>query len=217
MGQKVHPTGLRVGVTKNWYSRWLNKKNYKDYLKEDYRIRMFIMEKLGRVAAIDRVDIERFHNMTNVIIHTARPGMIIGRGGAGIEDVKHAIDRNVLKERRGGGLRIEVQEIRNPSAHARLVAIGIAEQLERRLPFRSVIKRALERIMANKEVKGAKILVKGRLGGNEMARTEWISEGQMPLHNLRADIDYVQEDVRTTWGVIGVKVWIYKGEIFEQK
>ncbi len=216
MGQKVHPIGLRVGIIKNWSSRWLNIKDYKNYLKEDYRIRKFVLDTLGRPAAINRVDIERSHNMMNIIIHTARPGLLIGRGGTGIEDLKRVLEQKVLKARKGKEMRIEIQEIRNPTAHARIVAIGIAEQLERRLPFRWIMKQALEKTMANtKEVKGAKILVKGRLGGKEMARTEWMREGQMPLHNLRADIDYAYINANTTWGVIGVKVWIYKGEVFE--
>ncbi len=215
MGQKVHPIGFRVGIIKNWSSRWFNLKDYKQHTKEDYRIRTFVVDKLGRPAAIDRVEIERSYNLVNVIIHTARPGLIIGRGGAGIEELKRTIDKHVFKGKKGKELRIEVQEIRSPSTHARLVAMGVAEQLERRLPFRAVIKKTLEKIMADKEVKGAKILVKGRLGGHEMARTEWVADGQMPLQTLRADIDYAHEDSRTTWGLIGVKVWIYKGEVFE--
>lgn len=198
-----------------WYSRWINIKNYNTYLKEDYQVRNFIIKKLGRSAAIDHIDIERSHNMINIIIHTARPGLIIGRGGTGIEELKKLIDSEIFKGKHEKGIRVEIQEIRHPTTYARLVAIGIAEQLERRRRFRSVIKQVIAKIIENKEVLGAKILVKGRLDGKEMGRTEWVADGQMPLNNLRAVIDYAHENAYTTWGVIGVKVWIYKGEVFE--
>ena len=215
MGHKTHPIGFRVGIIAPWQSRWFHSKNHKTYLAEDYRIREFTLRILGRAAAIDQINIERSPATITIIIHTARPGLIIGRGGTGIEELKKRIEREFFGGKRAKELRIEVQEIRNPSVHARLVALGVAEQLERRLPFRRVIKQALEKIMAHREAKGAKIMVKGRLDGKEMGRVEWVAKGRMPLHTLRANIDYAEERANTTWGVIGIKVWVYKGEVFE--
>jgi len=215
MSHKVHPRVFRLGYSSDWKSRWFNKKKYKQYLKQDYKLRQFIMERL-KEAAIKEIEIRRSANSINVIIHSGRPGIIIGRGGAGIQELKREMINKIFKgQTKGLDIKIDIEEVKKPEIHAGIVAQNMAEQLERRMPFKQVMKRGLDKIMQNPEVKGAKISFAGRLGGAEMARKEWIKKGEMPLQTLRADIDYAHVNAYTTHGTIGVKVWIYKGEKFE--
>lgn len=213
MAQKVSPTALRLGKLFSWKSNWLaNKKNYRRFLKEDVRLRNFILNKL-KDAAIARVDIKRAVNLIEAIIHTARPGIIIGRGGTGIDDLKEKLQKMIGNK----PLKLTIKEVKGPEANARLVARNIAEALEKRVPFRRVIKQSLERSKDNREVRGVKIMVSGRLNGATMSRREWISWGEIPLHNLRANIDYDCDTAYTNYGAIGIKVWIYKGEVFDKE
>ncbi len=216
MGHKVHPYAFRLGYTTNWKSRWFDRKKYQEYLKQDYYLREFITSRLKQ-AAVNEVEIVRSANSINIIIHAARPGIIIGRGGAGIQELKKEIISKIFKNQtKGLNIKIDIEELKKPEAHAMVKAQNIAEQLERRMPFRRVMKKSLEKIMQNSEVKGAKVFISGRLGGTEMARKEWLKMGEVPLQTLRADIDYAQANAYTaSFGVIGVKVWIYKGEKFE--
>jgi len=215
MSHKVNPKSLRLGYTINWKSSWFNKKRYKEFLKQDYDLRNLIFAKLKQ-AAVKEIEIKRSANSVNIIIHAARPGIIIGRGGSGIQDIKKEIINKIFRGKiEGLNIKIDVEEIKKPEIHAMVVAQNITEQLERRMPFRRVMKQTIEKVMNNKEVKGVKISLSGRLGGSEMARTEWQKVGEMPLQTLRADIDYDHINARTTYGTIGVKVWIYKGEKFE--
>jgi len=211
MGQKVNPKSFRLGNLNTWDSQWFAKKKYRNFLRQDFELRDYISKKY-REAAIDKVAIERSPNLINIIIHTARPGVLIGRGGEGIEALKKSL-KNKLKQ----DVRLEIQEIRNPDARAKLVAQSAAEQLERRIPFRRVLKQIIERVSQNKEVQGIKIAVAGRLDGSEMSRREWLSKGKIPLQTLRADVDFGKAEAQTTYGVIGVKVWIYRGEVFNKK
>ena len=223
MTHKVHPIGYRLGVTKDWKSRWFDRKQYTLYTQGDYLIRKYLQENFKN-AGIESVEIERSQGQLSVVIATSRPGLLIGRGGAGVEEIRRHISKILsrtmrfarVKQRnvdeRIPEIRIEIREIRESELYASLIAISVAEQLEKRLPFRRVIKRTLERVMSNKEIQGAKVLVKGRLDGAEMARTEFVKDGKLPLQTLRADIDFAHKEAVTTYGVIGVKVWIYKGE-----
>jgi len=211
MGQKVSPISFRLGGLQTWRSKWLAKgKDYRVFLEEDVRMRDFILNKL-KEAAIARIDIERSPNMINVVIISARPGIIIGRGGTGIDDLK----RELQKLTHNKPLKVSVEEVQNPESNAALVARTVAEAIEKRIPFRRVIKQALDRTRDNRGVKGVKIMVAGRLNGTTMSRREWVSWGEIPLHNLRADIDFVKDVARTKYGIIGIKIWIYKGEVFE--
>lgn len=213
MGQKVNPIGLRVGVTQGWRSRWFSARNFKENLKQDIGIRSGIMKK-WRTASIGDVEVERSAGNIRVIIKTARPGVLIGRGGSGIEDVKNYIKDNFFRNSRVG-LKLEVQEIKNSDENSQVVAQNIADQLEKRMPFRRIMKSSLEQISKNNEIKGVKIELSGRLGGAEMSRREWAAKGTLPLHTLRANIDFARATAYTTYGTIGVKVWLYKGEVFE--
>jgi small subunit ribosomal protein S3 len=213
MGNKVHPTGIRLGITTNWQSRWFGtKKTYREQLRKDIEIRELIMKK-WKAAAIAGVVIERSANAIRLLIHTSRPGVLIGRGGTGIEDLTRAIKKSFFAGKKVE-LKVEVQEIKNAEANAMLVGQQVAEQLEKRMPFRRVLKSTLDQVEANKDVQGVKIEISGRLGGAEMSRREWLSRGKIPLHTLRADIDFARTKAQTTYGVIGVKTWIYKGEKF---
>ncbi|MEX0877319.1 MAG: 30S ribosomal protein S3 [Candidatus Spechtbacterales bacterium] len=226
MTHKTHPLSKRLGYTKGWNSRWFDSKKYAENAQQDYLIREYTLEKFKN-AGVASVEVERFANSISVIIYTSRPGLIIGRGGTGIEEAKkemHKELRNKMRRRHDARereqlvapeIRVEVREVRDSDAHARLIALNVAEQLERRMPFRRVIKRSLDRVMTNKEVEGAKISVAGRLNGAEMARSEFVKEGNLPLQTLRADIDYAYVQALTKYGVIGVKVWIYRGEKLE--
>ncbi|KKT28431.1 MAG: 30S ribosomal protein S3 [Candidatus Yanofskybacteria bacterium GW2011_GWA1_44_21] len=211
MGQKTSPTAFRVGITKDWYSRWFSAKKYIPFLKDDVSVRSFLVRKLKGMS-VDRIEIERGTDMLNIIVYTSRPGLIIGRGGGGIEDLKKALQR-VLKNK--VSVRIEIQEIKSPESSAAIMAESIVEQIEKRIPYRRIMKQTLAKMMANKQVKGAKIYIGGRLDGAEIARAEHLEEGNLPLQTLRADIDYAKATAMTTFGTIGIKVWIYKGEKFD--
>ena len=214
MGNKVNPIGFRIGITENWKSKWFSKKEYKTNLRQDVEIRDFIVKK-WKTASIAGVDIERTVKMIRVIIKTARPGVLIGRGGSGIEDIKSHIQKCFFRGNKNINLKIEIQEIKSFEESAAVMAQNIAEQLEKRLPFRRIMKSSLEQAVKNKNIKGVKIGLSGRLGGAEMSRSEWAAKGSLPLHNMRANIDFARATAFTTFGTIGVKVWIYKGEIFE--
>jgi len=215
MGQKVNPKGFRIGVTTSWRSRWFGGKNGAKNLKEDVGIRSFIMKK-WKQSSISDVEIERSENEIKIIILTSRPGILIGRGGAGIEDISKAIKKNFFNGSRIA-IKIDIREVKDFEANASIVAQQVAEQLEKRMPFRRVLKSALTQTDKSKIVKGIKVEVSGRLGGAEMSRKEWLSQGTIPLQTLRADIDFARATANTTYGAIGVKVWIYKGEVFEEK
>ena len=211
MGQKTHPHGFRLGFTKTWNAKWYaNKKNYSVLLKEDVTIRNAIRARL-RDAAISRIDIERSTNQVTVTVHTAKPGVVIGKGGAKVEELRH-----VLGKTTGKAVKVNIFEIRFPEVDANLIAENVAQQLERRVSFRKVLKQTVQRAMKS-GAKGVRVAVAGRLGGAEMSRREWEREGRVPLHTLRADIDYGFREAKTTAGRIGVKVWIYKGDILPYK
>lgn len=218
MGHKVHPLIFRIGIATNWRSRWFSKRNYRNFLKQDIRLRDFVIKELEK-AGVSSVEIERSANLINIIIKTTRPGLVIGRGGGGIEELKKKIKRVFQKEYpelSKTELKLEIEEVREPTAQAAIVAAETANQIEKRLPYRRVIKQSLDKIMQNKSVQGAKIMVKGRLNGAEIARKEWLKKGRIPLQTIRSNIDYAQATAYTTYGTIGVKVWIYKGEIFDK-
>ncbi|ANS75994.1 30S ribosomal protein S3 [Paenibacillus yonginensis] len=207
MGQKVNPVGLRVGIIRDWESKWYAGKDFGDLLLEDVKIREHLKNKL-KESAVSRIEIERAANRVNVTIHTAKPGMVIGKGGSEVENLRGEI----TKIAGGKKVHINISEIKTPDLDAILVAESIAQQLERRVSFRRALKQAIQRTMRS-GAKGIKTAVSGRLGGAEIARTEGYSEGTVPLHTLRADIDYGTAEAHTTYGRIGVKVWIYRGEV----
>ena len=209
MGQKVNPIGLRLGIVKTWESRWYAGKNYADYILEDYKIRKFVKNKLHH-AGISKVEIERSSKHIRLRVFTSRPGIVIGKKGAEISQLKKEIENKVSHE-----VMIDIQEVRKPEIDAQLVAENVALQIERRVAFRRAMKRGVSSAMRF-GAKGIKIICSGRLGGAEMARTEWYKEGRIPLHTLRADIDYGFIEARTTYGIIGVKVFIFKGEILKK-
>ena len=208
MGQKVHPTGIRLGIIKEWTSTWYaNSKDYSGFLHTDMKVRDYLREKLAN-ASVGRIQIERPANNARIIIHTARPGIVIGKKGEDIERLRSEIS-NMM----GIPAQVSVEEIRKPELDAYLVAESVAQQIERRIMFRRAMKRAVTNTMRLGAL-GIKINVSGRLNGAEIARSEWYREGRVPLHTLRADIDYGIAEAKTTYGVIGIKVWIFKGEIF---
>ena len=210
MGQKVHPYGFRLGYNKNWQSRWFSKKEYASFVFEDHKIRTFV-KKLLYSAGISRIEIERFGGKIRLILSTARPGIVIGRKGAEIEKL-----RGDLKKKFGREFALEVNEIRRPEIESQLVAENIAMQLERRVAFRRAMKRTVT--MARKfGAEGIKVTCSGRLAGAEIARTEWYRDGRVPLQTLRADIDFGFAEAHTTYGLIGIKVWVYKGEILDKE
>ena len=206
MGQKVNPVGLRLGIVRSWDSRWFEDKQYKDRLYEDLRIRE-VIDELSRSAGVSRVEIERRAAQVRVIINTAKPGIIIGKRGAGIEDLRKRLERVV-----GKPVNVNVVEIKHPELDAKLVANNIIDQLEKRIAFRRAMRQAIQRTM-KAGARGIKVQCGGRLGGAEIARVERNFEGKVPLHTLRANIDYAQVEAYTTYGRIGVKVWIYLGEV----
>lgn len=210
MGQKVNPNGLRVGIIRGWEGRWYADKNYEELLHEDLRIRKFIMNKL-KMAGVPKVEIERAANRVKVSIHAAKPGIVIGRGGAEVENL-----RKQLEQMTGKQISVNIVEIKKPELDAQLVAENVAQQLEKRVSFRRAMKQTVGRSMRT-GAQGIKIQCSGRLGGAEIARTEWYNEGKVPLHTLRADIDYGFAEANTTYGKIGVKVWIYRGEVLPTK
>lgn len=212
MAHRVHPKIYRVRGITDWDTRGFYKEPSK-YLEEDFRIREFLKNKLGKIG-IERIEIERFPNKVNIIISSARPGLIIGRGGEGVEELKKELEDKVVKIKKIP-LRIEIREVRNPWTSAALSSQWMVQQIERRVPYRRVLKQALSKIAANKEVKGVRVEISGRLNGAEIARRNWLKIGQLPRQTIRADIDYAQAEAFCTYGVIGIKVWIYKGEKFE--
>lgn len=209
MGQKTHPYGFRLGVIRSWRSRWYSEKDYASQLQEDLKIRAYVKNRLNH-AGVSSVEIERRSNRINILIATARPGIVIGKKGAEIEGLKKELQKLTPRD-----VSINIVEIRRPETDAQLTAENVAMQLERRIAFRRAMKKTVLSSM-KLGAKGIKIMVAGRLGGAEMARTEWYREGRVPLHTLRADIDYGVAEARTTYGIIGVKVWIYKGEVLPQ-
>jgi small subunit ribosomal protein S3 len=209
LGQKVNPIGLRLGIVKTWESRWYAGKKYADYILEDFNIRRFIKDKLNH-AGIARIEIERSAKRVRLRIFTARPGIVIGKKGSEIERLKKELENLVSQE-----VLIDIQEVRKPETEAQLLAENVAMQIERRVAFRRAMKRGVTSAMRF-GAEGVKIICSGRLGGAEMARTEWYKEGRVPLHTLRADIDYGFTEARTTYGIIGVKVFVFKGEILKK-
>lgn len=210
MGQKVSPVGLRIGIIRDWESKWYAGKDFGTLLMEDVKIRDFLKKKL-KDAAVSHIEIERAANRISVTIHTAKPGMVIGKGGAEVEALRAEIAKMTGKK-----VHINIAEIKNADLDAILVAENIAQQLERRISFRRAMKQAMQRTM-RAGAKGIKVMVSGRLGGAEIARSEGYNEGTVPLHTLRADIDYGTAEAHTTYGRIGVKVWIYRGEVLPAK
>ncbi|OTN75215.1 30S ribosomal protein S3 [Enterococcus sp. 8G7_MSG3316] len=210
MGQKVHPIGMRVGIIRDWDAKWYAEKEYAEFLHEDLKIRKFIASKLAD-AAVSTIEIERAANRVNISIHTAKPGMVIGKGGSEVENL-----RKELNNLTGKRVHINIVEIKKPDLDAKLVGEGIARQLENRVAFRRAQKQAIQRTMRS-GAKGIKTQVSGRLNGADIARSEGYSEGTVPLHTLRADIDYAWEEADTTYGKLGVKVWIYRGEVLPTK
>lgn len=211
MGQKVHPIGLRVGIIRDWESRWYAEKDYATLLHEDLKVRKHIDSAL-KEASVSKVEIERAANRVNITIHTAKPGMVIGKGGTEVENLR----KNLGELTNGKRVHINIIEIKRADLDAKLVAEGIARQLESRVSFRRAQKQAIQRTMRS-GAKGIKTQVSGRLGGADIARAEHYSEGTVPLHTLRADIDYAHAEADTTYGKLGVKVWIYRGEVLPVK
>ncbi|MDR7080456.1 small subunit ribosomal protein S3 [Neobacillus niacini] len=210
MGQKVNPVGLRIGIIKDWESKWYAGKDFADLLHEDLKIREYITKRL-KDASVSKVEIERAANRVNVTVHTAKPGMVIGKGGTEVEALRKA-----LNQLTGKRVHINILEIKRADLDAKLVAENIARQLENRVSFRRAQKQAIQRAM-RAGAKGIKTMVSGRLGGADIARAEHYSEGTVPLHTLRADIDYAHAEADTTYGKLGIKVWIYKGEVLPTK
>lgn len=211
MGQKVNPHGLRVGVIKDWDSRWYAEKDFSDNLIEDQKIRKFLKKKLYN-AGISKIEIERASDRVKVIVYTAKPGVVIGKGGAEIEKIKAEVQKLTDKK-----LLIDIKEVKRPDEDAQLAAENVAQQLENRVSFRRAMKSVMSRAMKSNNVQGVKVSCSGRLGGADMARKESYNEGTIPLQTLRADIDYGFAEADTTYGKVGVKVWIYKGEVLPQK
>ncbi|MFD4405949.1 30S ribosomal protein S3 [Nocardia sp. NPDC058499] len=207
MGQKINPHGFRLGITTDWKSRWYADKQYADYVKEDVAIRKLLSTGMER-AGISKVEIERTRDRVRVDIHTARPGIVIGRRGAEADRIRAALEKLTKKQ-----VQLNILEVKNPESDAQLVAQGVAEQLSNRVAFRRAMRKAIQSAMRSPNVKGIRVQCSGRLGGAEMSRSEFYREGRVPLHTLRADIDYGLYEAKTTFGRIGVKVWIYKGDI----
>lgn len=220
MTHHVHPYVFRVGEIRPWKSRWFNKKKFAAYLVEDMKLREWLEPKLA-ASHIEAIEIERSPNILHVIIKTARPGILIGRGGEGAEKLKEEIKKQVIKtwkrfhiapEKRD--IKLTIEEVRSPETRAAIVGQIIVEDIQNRKPFRRVLKQTLEKVASAREVKGVKIVLKGRLDGAEMARYEWGKKGRIPLQTIRADVDYAEKTAFTTYGTIGIKVWIYKGDVF---
>lgn len=209
MAHKVHPKVFRIKKIEDWESRGFYEKDFAKKLKEDFEIREFLKKKIGKMG-VEKIEIERFPAKINIIISTSRPGLIIGRGGEGVEVLKKELEEKILK--RKGECRIEIRETKNPWMSASLVSQWMADQIEKRVPYRRVLKGALAKVMAQKGVLGCKVEVAGRLDGVEIARREWLKKGLLPRQTIRADIDYAENRAYCTYGVVGIKVWIYKGE-----
>ncbi len=211
MSHKVHPKAYRLKKLGDWDSRWLNVKKIPQYLEEDFNIRETIRKKIGNMG-VEKIEIERFAGKTTVIISSARPGLIIGRGGGGVEELKKEIQKKISPKDK---LKIEIKEVKDPWSSAALAGQWMVQQIEKRVPFRRVLKQAIEKVMSSKMVQGVRVEVAGRLDGSEIARREWLKKGRLPRQTLRADIDYAQEKAQCSYGSVGVKVWIYKGEKFD--
>lgn len=208
MGQKVNPRSLRLQVDKDWSSRWFTKRDYAVFLIEDIKLRDIISKKLGTRAGVRRVDLERSPNLLTITIFSSKPGVVIGRGGSGAEELKNLVAKLATKP-----VKINIEEVKHPETDARLIAENVASQLERRISFRRALKGAAESAMRG-GAKGVKVMVAGRLGGAEMSRREQTVQGSIPLHTIRADIDYGAVEAHTTYGIIGVKAWVYHGQKF---
>jgi small subunit ribosomal protein S3 len=215
MSHAVHPYSFRLGLLRDWKSRWFNLKKYPQILKGDILLFEWLEKKM-RGMYVEDINIERTPSTLHLILKTSRPGLVIGRRGEGAEKLKQDIKKFLAKQKLGipPETKLTIEEVRQPETRARIVAQMIAESLEKRLHFRRVMKQTIEKVMANKEVKGIKIALSGRLGGAEMSRREWLKKGQIPLQNLRADIEFARERAHLPYGDIGIKVWIYKGEVF---
>jgi small subunit ribosomal protein S3 len=225
MAHKVNPKIFRIKETNDWDSRWFNKKKIPEYLEEDFKIRQFLKKRL-KETAVQKIEIERFPGKVKIIINSARPGLIIGRGGEGVEKLRKDLDELLISKssvirakpqkeiQERERVKIDIREIREPWSKAALACEWVAQQIEKRIRYRRVLKQSLEKIMASKEVKGARIELSGRLMGAEMSRRAWLDRGRMPRQTIRADIDYCQCEANCSYGVIGVKVWIYKGDKF---
>ncbi|TSC96700.1 MAG: ribosomal protein S3 (BS3) [Parcubacteria group bacterium Athens0714_26] len=217
MGQKIRPDSYRLGIYKNWNSRWFAKKSFKHSLEEDVLIRKIIKEKIGN-AGIDKIEVEKSDKNYRVYIKVAKPGLVIGRGGKGIDDLKTLLEKNLNKLFKERGvetkinINLNIEELKRSEASAAVLAQNIAWDLEKRMPFRRTMKKALMAVMQNREVGGAKIKLSGRLDGNEISRREWLGKGKLPLQTLRSNIDYGTATAFCTYGAVGIKVWIYKGE-----
>jgi len=217
MGHKIKPTAYRIGITKPWQSRYMVRRNLPLVLEEDQLIREVTKKKLAKTG-VESIEIERTQDAIQIIVRSARPGLIIGRGGSGIDDLRAAVMKVIQQFRKKKNvkerlvLRLTIEEVRQPEISSNVVAENIVTEIEKRTRFRRVIKQALERIVKHKEVKGAKIMVSGRLDGAEISRTEWLHEGKIPLVTIRSDIDYAERVAHCTYGTVGIKVWIYKGE-----
>jgi small subunit ribosomal protein S3 len=209
MAHKVHPKIFRINGLEDWFSRWFNQKNFSKNLEEDFKIRKFF-EKNFKESWIEKIEIERFADKLTIFIFTARPGLLIGRGGKGIEDLKNRIEKEIFGGKKEG-IKLEIKEVKDFWSSASLVAQVVASQIEKRIPFRRAVKQALDRVITYKGVEGVKIEISGRLNGAEIARTEWLAKGRLPRHTLRADVDYSIKEANCSYGTIGVKVWIYKG------
>lgn len=213
MGHKINPTSFRLKITDTWKSKWFSKSDYVSQLKEDVIIREYL-EKHLRKAGLARIDIERLNDGSiTIVIRTTKPGLIIGKGGAGIEELKKRVKKELKIK---SELKVNIEEIRDVNLHSQVIANGIAEQIERRVAFRRLMKQTLEQVM-QAGAKGVKVAIGGRLNGAEIARTEHLSSGKIPLHTLRADIDFARATAHTSYGTIGIKVWIYRGDVFETK
>ncbi|MEK7447489.1 MAG: 30S ribosomal protein S3 [Patescibacteria group bacterium] len=212
MGHKVSPISFRLQVSKDWISKWYSEKDYAKYLHEDIKLREYIMSNLGRKSGISKVEIERNANQVSINIHTSRPGVLIGRGGAGAIELKKKLQKMIKSQLRD----INIEEVRNPEADAKLIAENIASMLERRMAYKRAIKQSVDKAL-KAGARGVKIMVSGRLNGAEIARREFTSEGKIPLQTIRADIEYGTARANTTYGVIGIKVWIYKGGVTRNK
>jgi small subunit ribosomal protein S3 len=218
MTHVVHPYVHRIGIIRDWKSRWFgDKKKYKEFLKSDVLLREFLEKKL-RDFYVSSIEMERDDKSLKVILKTSRPGMIIGRNGDGSKNLKDDILKFINKKKlvSAGEIKIDIEEIRSPESNAGIIAAMVREGLEKRLPFRRVIKQTIEKVMANRDVKGAKIIVSGRLGGAEMARKEEVKRGRIPLQTFRADVDFASDRAIMYYGSIGIKVWVYKGDIFDK-
>jgi len=213
MAHKVHPKSFRIKEISDWYSRGFYERKFPSMLEEDFRIREFLNKKLAKIG-IAEIEIERYTGKINIMISCVRPGLIIGRQGQGIEELRKKLEKAVFSGKKSGKqeFRIEIREITNPWASANYVGQWVASQIEKRMPYLKILKQGLEKVMASRDVQGVRIQVAGRLNGVEIARTAWLSKGRLPRQTIRADIDYALTEARCTYGTIGIKVWIFKGE-----